>query len=254
MSDDHTENLPNQTNILESSITEKTLQEVDNLSNEVVQTNDIPPKESGKESSGIDSDTSVSDNIQEEIQVSENFKTLRQTKRKLEQENQQHLARIKELESKSTPVDSYSDDIDEEQTEVDKLRRELRSYQVNSAAIATEAKLKSQYPDFDKVVNKDNLDILSAKYPEIAQTIQTSKNLYSKAVSAYTLIKKFGVHLDDESIAQKQKATDNINKPRPVGSLQSDSPLKHAKDYSDLNSKDVRNDIIKKAMDLARNA
>src|SRR5579872_1281647 len=111
-----------------------------------------------------------------------------------------------------------------------KLEQKLAQYEQNANLSSAELRLKSQYPDFDQVVSEENLANLKATYPEIAHTINTSTDLYSKAVSAYTMIKKLNIG-DDSYIVEQQMAKKNSVKPKSLASIspaQSDSPLSKA--------------------------
>ncbi len=120
--------------------------------------------------------------------------------------------------------------------EVNKLKSQLKQYEQKSTVSAVELKLKAQYPDFDNVVSGENLANLKAAYPEIAHTINSSNDLYSKAVSAYTMIKRLGisepvdVYSEDKARAQK-----NAAKPRSMASIspqQGESPLSKANAFA----------------------
>ncbi len=119
---------------------------------------------------------------------------------------------------------------------IKKLEAQLHQYQQQTAMSATEMRLKTQYPDFDSIVSKENLESLRLAYPEIAQTINSSSDLYSKAVSAYTMIKKLGINDDNESFdAEKEVIHKNANKPKPSAILkpqQGDSPLTKANAFA----------------------
>ncbi|HTJ49071.1 MAG TPA: hypothetical protein VL443_06415 [Cyclobacteriaceae bacterium] len=112
---------------------------------------------------------------------------------------------------------------------IKKLEQQLHQYQQQSSLQATELRLKTQYPDFDSVVSRDNLESLRLAYPEIASTINSSSDLYSKAVSAYTMIKKLGINGDTESFEEEKAIIHkNVSKPKPSAVLnpqQSESPM-----------------------------
>ncbi|MDX1532845.1 MAG: hypothetical protein R3230_01410 [Nitrosopumilaceae archaeon] len=88
--------------------------------------------------------------------------------------------------------------------------------------------LRTKYADFDKVVSEDNVKLLHAKYPAIAQSLASAPDLNSLGESAYEIIKRFGIHQDDSFEPEKQKAQLNATKPRPMGSS---SPLAQASQY-----------------------
>jgi len=143
--------------------------------------------------------------------------------------------------------------------EIHALKEELKQYkkqsqqqQQQSHLTATEAKLKSQYPDFDAVVSKENLDSFNFTYPELAQSISATSDLYTKAVSAYTLIKKFGVYQDDTFKAEKERAQKNAAKPRPLTSVspqQGDSALSKANAFANGLTKELQQQMLKEMME-----
>jgi hypothetical protein len=99
-----------------------------------------------------------------------------------------------------------------------------------------EVQIKSQYPDFDQVVSQANLKDLAALYPELAATLNTSPDLRTQAVSAYTMIKNLGIDQDqgDPYMADKEKIKKNAAKPRPSNSVTPThgSPLAQAGAFS----------------------
>lgn len=115
------------------------------------------------------------------------------------------------------------------------MQQQLASYQQQSQMNATEIRLKNQYPDFDKVVSRDNIETLRLAYPELAQTLDSSNDLYSKAVSAYTLIKQFGIHREDTFIKDREIAQRNAAKPKPLSTIspqQGDGALSRANAFA----------------------
>lgn len=119
---------------------------------------------------------------------------------------------------------------------IQNLERQLKQYEQQSSLSSTEAKLKTQYPDFDRVVSEENLNDLRNMYPEIAHTINSSDDLYSKAVAAYTMIKKLGImpevdiYKNEKDLAQK-----NAAKPKSLASIspqKGDNPLSKANAFA----------------------
>jgi hemerythrin superfamily protein len=116
-----------------------------------------------------------------------------------------------------------------------RLEEQLRSQQAAQQEALITQRIKAQFPDFEKVVSTENVQKLNALYPEVAETLKLNPNLYSKAVSAYSIMKQYGIHREDEYIPQKQQAVINNGKPRTVTSLkgqQSHSPLAHANAFA----------------------
>lgn len=119
---------------------------------------------------------------------------------------------------------------------IKRLEKQLKQYEQQSSLSATEIKLKTQYPDFDSVVSADNLNNLRSMYPEIAHTINSSSDLYSKAVAAYTMIKRLGISPQEDIYKQeKELAQRNAAKPKSLASIspqQGDSPLSKANAFA----------------------
>jgi len=119
---------------------------------------------------------------------------------------------------------------------IKKLEQQVKQYERQSVENATEARIKYQYPDFDKIVCKENLESLRMAYPEIAQSLNSNPDLYAKAVSAYTMIKKLGIGEDeDKYVEEKASIQKNAAKPKPLASInpqQGDSPLSKANAFA----------------------
>jgi hypothetical protein len=138
---------------------------------------------------------------------------------------------------------------------VKRLEDELRQFQQQSALAATESRIKSQYQDFDKVVSKDNLDLLAYTYPELATTLNSTSDLYSKAVSAYTMIKNLGIHKEYVPNAESKRIEQNINKPRlsPAVSAQQGSALSKANAFAEGLTPDLQAQLMREMRDSRRN-
>jgi len=140
---------------------------------------------------------------------------------------------------------------------IKKLEQQLQQYQQQSVVNATELRLKTQYPDFDNVVTRENLESLRLTYPEIANTINSSSDLYSKAVSAYTMIKKLGLTADVEDYAEEKAVIHkNANKPKPSAVLnpsQSESPMSKVNAFAKGPLTDELKAAMLKEMNMYRN-
>ena len=116
------------------------------------------------------------------------------------------------------------------------MEQQLKSYQMQSEAVAVETRIRAQYPDFEKVVSKENVELLNEQFPEIARTLRDTPDMFNKAAAAYTVIKNFGIHKDTAKFeADRAKAVSNAQKPRPLASVnptQGDSPLSKANAFA----------------------
>ncbi len=140
--------------------------------------------------------------------------------------------------------------------ELKKMKLEMKRFQSQSQESAIENKIKSQYPDFDVVVNSENVAKLNQEFPEIAATLRDTQDLYSKATAAYKIMKKFGIYRDHTYDQDKQVALKNASKPRPITSIspqQGDSPLSKANAFANGMSKDLQEQLLKEMYAARKN-
>lgn len=216
---------------------------------------------------------------QQETDAQYNFRQLREAKTRSDRERDDALRMASELRSKyeqPKPVQE-EDDIDLGQDDIaegkhlkvvnnkyKKLDAEFREYkkqtqeqQKQNDLTATEVKVKSRYPDFDKVVSASNIEQLRRLYPEVANTISSSSDVYATAVSAYTVIKQLGIHKEDVFTEEKQKAQANALKPRPMNSIapqHGDTPLSHANAFANGLTDTLKAQLQREMSDIRRNS
>jgi len=204
------------------------------------------------------------------------FKTLREAKLKAEAERDELMRKIAELEGRSRPASQAQEQEEEEdvtlgaddlvegkhiskiqkkaQSKIKQLEERLSRYESQTAQERTEYALKQKFQDFDKVVTPDNIAMLNEAYPEIARSLYTNEDLYTKAVSAYTLIKKFGIFQESPFASEKAQVSKNVAKPRPVTSLspqQGDNALSRANAFASGLTDDLKAQLLKE-MQAAR--
>jgi phage shock protein A len=197
-----------------------------------------------------------------------NIRALRQKTEQAERERDELRRKLQEIEAAHTHVPEEDDEVrigPDELAEgkhltkvgrkIKKLEEQLKQYQQQTTEMSAETRLRTQYPDFDAVVSKDNIDQLRQNYPEIANTLNTSNDLYSKAVTAYTLIKKLGIQSEDPYKSDRELAQKNAAKPRPLTSIapqQGDSPLSHANAFANGLTDDLRKQLHKEMVDAMK--
>lgn len=210
---------------------------------------------------------------QEETSQARNFRQLRESKERAERERDEAYRMLREVEfrKQQAPQQQEEENLDfsiapDELAEgkhlskvdkkIKKLEQQIQSYQRRSYEDITEARIKSQYPDFDKVVSQDNINSLRNSYPELADTLNSSTDLYTKAISAYTLIKKLGIQPDRSYDMDKEIAQRNAAKPRPLTSVspqQGESPLTKANAFANGLTEDLKLQLLKEMQDVRRN-
>lgn len=178
--------------------------------------------------------------------VQESFRALREKAERAEQEKNELRRLLKEAQEKTNIVNDEDiklgdDDFAEGkhlkqlQQTVKKLKQDAEQNRHQAMISATEIRLKSQFPDFDRIVSATNIESLRNQYPELAASVNSNQDLYTKAVSAYTMIKKLGISQEDNFIEAKAQTIKNAAKPKPLASIspqKGDTPLSHANAFA----------------------
>lgn len=199
-----------------------------------------------------------------------NFKALREQALRLEQEKQDMACQLAayqqqpQQQEQPEQEDNLAPDaliekrhLSRYDKKIQRLEQQLKQYQDQSIATSSELQLKTKYPDFDAIVNKDNLEMLKLTYPELAQTIYNNPDLYTKGASAYTIIKQMGIAPSAQSNADKSRAINNANKPRPLASVGAsqgnDSPLQRANAFANGLTEDLKAQLHKEMIESMKN-
>lgn len=208
---------------------------------------------------------------EKKVSKEENIRELRKAKESAEKERDEMRRLIEELKTsqqkkddhiaqvnKEEDIDLRPDDIPEWRhvdKYIKKLEAKIDNYDKQAKMNSTETKLKSQYPDFDTVVSAENIESLRTKYPELAETLNATTDLYSKAVSAYTMIKRLGIAQDDTYAPDREKALKNASKPRPLASVspqQGDTPLSRANAFAEGLTDELREQLRKEMQEAVK--
>ncbi len=214
-------------------------------------------------------------NTQEKPEESEqvlNFRAIKEKAKQVERERDEALKLLKEYTAKQQAaqpqapeeIDTFGmnpDDLVEGKhlskvaREIKSLKQQLEASQQQSYMTNTEARLKAQFPDLDKVLTPDNIETFKYAYPELAATVDSTQDIYTKAVSAYTMIKKFGVYQEPGVNPEKEVAKRNAAKPRPLTSVapqQGDSPISRANAFANGLTKELQEQMWKEMSQARR--
>jgi len=221
------------------------------------------------------SSTPVSESVEqpqarEEALQQKNFKFLREEKERIEREHAQALQRLAayELQHKNQQqpeedleINIGDDDLFEGrhykklQKKLQKQEEILKQYQQQMQQTSVETRLHTQFPDFDKVVSAENIKILNKTEPELAQALADTPDFYSKAVSAYKMIKKFGIYNAENYDYEKEIARKNSLKPKPLASVspqKSESPLTKANAFSGDLTPELKKQLWREMQDILK--
>ena len=196
-----------------------------------------------------------------------NYAALREKTERLQRERDEIEQRLQSYATKNEVQEENEDvaqphDLVEGKT-VNKLYRDLRSmkkqleaYQRQSNEYTTEMRIKSRYPDFDEVCSKENIESFRLQYPELAESIISSGDMYKAASAAYTAIQKMGIADNNKSREQYEQRTKQNTKPRPAASLsptQGATPLSKANEFADGSmSKELRAKLQREMYECAK--
>lgn len=111
--------------------------------------------------------------------------------------------------------------------EVNKLKSELESIKMQEM----QRRMRSEMPDFNEVVNQENLRKFEALEPEIASVINEIKDPWKAGVTAYKYLKKTLPQETPQQAQSKQRIAENSRKPGSVASVGSNTPLAAASSY-----------------------
>lgn len=219
-----------------------------------------PSEEASNSPTESSPEASANDTAPQEVENrnAQNIRVLREDKEKAQRANDELVRRLQAYEAQKQEADKKAaelaqreptlapDDLVEwrvVQKEIKILRDQVQQYQAHQNASAAEIKIRSQFKDFDSVVSTENIESLRTMEPELAASIHSNPDGYSKAVAAYKAIKKLG--LTDKHALEREKIAQNAIRPRSAQSAspqQSDSPLTKANAYGtklDKASKDA---------------
>lgn len=132
------------------------------------------------------------------------------------------------------------------------LEDQLKQYQQQSTVSQAEVKLRSEFADFEQVFSKENIETLNMLHPEIAQTLDESKDVYRKAKSAYLFIKQMGIS-DNAYKQDKELVQRNAAKPKPLASIApqqgGDGALSRANAFANGLTDDLKQQLYKEMME-----
>jgi hypothetical protein len=205
---------------------------------------------------------------------STNFIAMRQLKEKAERErdelirekqwNQQHSAQSPQNYAGQQTKQKFNIAADELaegkhlqalQEEIAQLREEISTNRHNLTTQTAQATLKATYTDIDKVVTKENLDLLSVQEPELYGTIMSNQDYYAKGVSAYKALKRFGIYQEDAYQPERDQVQQNMNRPRSSNSIspqKGDSPLTQANAFANGLTPELKASLYKEMMEFRR--
>jgi hypothetical protein len=208
-----------------------------------------------------------SDNTQAAVETTptpqESFRQLREKAERAERERDEMRVALQKIYAQGPQTKQPEDD--EDPSELIE-RRHLKRYESELTRVKEELShtrqsiaeqhLKAQYPDFEKVVNRDTIEEFRSRNPKLAASLAATDDLFEKGAAVYTLIKNMGIYREDNYAPDRIKAENNAVKPKPTNSIspqRGESPLSHANAFANGLTDDLRKQLWRE-MDQARKA
>jgi hypothetical protein len=196
------------------------------------------------------------------------FRELREKAERIERERDEAIKYAKEVEARLTKtqteepdsIDIGEDDLAEGKhikaisKELRRVSREFDEYKKSNTSMTEETRLRLEHPDLDKVISRENLEILRNEYPEFANLIETSNTgIYNKGKAAANLIKKLGIYKEDTFAQEKAMVAQNSLKPKPSLAISSsDSPLSTVNAFAMSLTPDMKKKLQKDLRDAVK--
>lgn len=94
------------------------------------------------------------------------------------------------------------------------IKQELESARQETRNMALRAQLIAEHPDYERVVNAENLKALELTYPHLAKAINVN-DPYNAGKACYDLIKQFGIDAEETNKTEVTKALIKQNMAKP---------------------------------------
>lgn len=115
--------------------------------------------------------------------------------------------------------------------ELKETRRQFEEFSQQNSVNTAEMRLKSQFNDFESVVNSKSLERLAGSNPTLYKSILASPDIYERGQAAYEILKVLGLNKFEKA---EEKIQENKYKPRSSSTAQPqapESPLTRAGEY-----------------------
>lgn len=232
--------------------------------------NAIAPEVNESTENSNDSQQTTSQNVSEgNSDFERNIAAMRRLKQKAERERDEAFRLLKEMQTQAPKVQEASNDIsiaDEDLVEgkhlknyyqkLEKQQQEIRMTQQQYQQNLQETKLRAELHDIDKVVSSENVEILRESHPELFHTLSSNSDIYTKGKAAYLMIKQLGIYKEDLYSADRKRAHDNANKPRPLTSVspqEGESPLSHANAFAGGLTDELKKQLHREMVEAMKN-
>lgn len=134
------------------------------------------------------------------------------------------------------------------------LEKKYAAMEEKAYASVVEARVRTQFADWDTVVNEYTIKALRESEPELAASLHSNPDVFSKSVATYKAIKRLGLNETTAYDADKELAQRNAAKPRTLTSIapqQGETPLSRANAFASGLTDELKSQL-RKEMEEAR--
>lgn len=205
-----------------------------------------------------------SEPVQEEVQAKpmsdeeRNLVALRNARNELEKKNRELEKRLRQIEEAQKAQASQSNYDPEDLVQRRYVDERVQQLEKQVQQTTMEYRIKTQYPDFDKVVNDATIAALKEKNPALATAIGQTPDIYSQASAAYEAIKSLGIYTQDTYSADRERAQYNTNKPRSSHQLgvnaKSSNPLSTVNSFTGKLTDEYKQNVWKEMQQYMKQA
>ena len=190
-----------------------------------------------------------------------NWAEARKKMRELDRQNQELRQQIAEFnaamkaqqEQKADDLDSLGDDEIVTKAQAKKLAARLAEEAAYKAlqqrdASNVEERMRLKYPDFDKVLTVDNIEMFRDKNPSLAKGLARIEDRFEQAAALYEAMKDKGFGssgVSSQAEADKQRAIKNAQKPISVNAVTKSSALGDAHRFENGLTKELKSQLWK---------
>jgi hypothetical protein len=134
-------------------------------------------------------------------------------------------------------------------------QRHLKQIKQQLEQQTLELRVKSKCPDFDDIVNSKSLEKLAKEDPELAYTLDSTSDMYAKAISAYKIIKAKQPREEAMPTEEDEMFEENQYKPRNTNTLynKQDSALGKANAFQRGLSQEQKDTLWKEMQEAIKN-
>lgn len=139
-------------------------------------------------------------------------------------------------------------------SEIQDLKKTMAKQQVKEADYVMD-RLKMRFPDFESVVNAENIAQLKRDNPTLAKAIASMQgDPYEQAVAAYEILHRSGYKEDGQTMLDKSKIDKNQKKPVSVQAVRKEGPLSEANRFAMGLTPELKKELQREMAEAAKRA